>query len=178
MKANTLFRNPSITVIDYRCDAGPQDAPYFEEHTATSMSYVRRGTFGYRYRGAAFDLAPGAMLFGCRGDEFMCTHEHHGCGDECLSFHFAPGAVESIGGDPRLWRTGYVPPLPELSVFGELAQAAAEGASEVGLDEIGLLLAARFCELAAGRRRGALRSRVRRSTSCDRSCAVDRRALA
>jgi AraC family transcriptional regulator len=38
-------------------------------------------------------------------------------------------------------------------VLGELAQAAAEGRSNVGLDEVGMLFAARFVELSSGRRR-------------------------
>jgi AraC-like DNA-binding protein len=38
-----------------------------------------------------------------------------------------------------------------LIVMGELGQAAAEGRADVGLDEVGLLLAARFVELASGR---------------------------
>lgn len=151
MHVRTLFANDSLTVIDYRCSAGPQDAPFVEQHAATSMSYVRRGTFGYRYRGESFELAPGALLIGHCSDEFMCTHEHHGAGDECLSFHLAPALVESIAGDARTWRRGYAPPTPQLMVLGELAQSAAEGASNLGLDEIGLTLAARLCALIAGR---------------------------
>jgi hypothetical protein len=47
----------------------------------------------------------------------------HGQGDECLSFHLAPAVVDAIGGRTEVWRTGGVPPLPELVVLGELAQA-------------------------------------------------------
>jgi AraC-like DNA-binding protein len=54
-----------------------------------------------------------------------------------------------------IWRTGCVPPVPELMVLGELAQAAAEGRSDVGLDEVGMLFATRFVELASGRKRGS-----------------------
>jgi AraC-like DNA-binding protein len=46
-------------------------------------------------------------------------------------------------------------PVPELVVLGELAQAAAEGRSDVGLDEVGMLFATRFVELASGRKRGS-----------------------
>ena len=35
-------------------------------------------------------------------------------------------------------------------VLGELAQAAAEGRSDVGLDEVGLMLVARFVEVVSG----------------------------
>jgi AraC-like DNA-binding protein len=40
-------------------------------------------------------------------------------------------------------------------VLGELARAAAEGRSDLGLDELGLCFAARFCELVSGERREA-----------------------
>jgi len=45
-------------------------------------------------------------------------------------------------------------------VLGELAQAAAEGSSEVGLDELGLLLATRLVEVSAGWRRRPAESRA------------------
>jgi AraC-like DNA-binding protein len=85
----------------------------------------------------------------------MCTHDHHVCGDECLSFQLAPALVEAIGDRTDVWRAGCVPPLPQLMVLGELAQAVAEGASDLGLDEVGMLIAARFVEIASGRERNA-----------------------
>jgi hypothetical protein len=83
----------------------------------------------------------------------MCTHDH-ASGDECLAFFLGPDVVESIG-RPEAWPSGYVPPLPELVVFGELAQAAAEGRSDVGLDEAAIWLAARVVGVVAGQRRAA-----------------------
>ena len=38
-------------------------------------------------------------------------------------------------------------------VLGEWAQAAAEGKSDVSLDELGMLLAGRFVEILSGRQR-------------------------
>jgi AraC-like DNA-binding protein len=115
------------------------------------MSYVRRGTFGYRYRGESYELAPGALLIGRCGDEFLCTHEHHGAGDECLSFHLSDEMLDLVGEDAEIWRLGYAPPLPELMVVGELGQAAVEGVSDVGVDEVGHLLAHRLFEVLSGR---------------------------
>ena len=89
-------------------------------------------------------------------------------GDECLSFHFAPALVEAIGYRPDIWRSVCVPPLPQLMVLGELAQAVAEGSSEVGLDELGMLLAARFVEILSGRQRRPAEARA-----CDRRRAVE-----
>ena len=147
-----VLRRGSITVVDYRCDAGPADQPFVEVHDGFSLSYVRKGSFGYHARGEAFDLVAGSILVGHPGDEYVCTHDH-GCGDECLSFDLAPTVVETIGGQTEIWRTGCVPPLPELMVLGELAQTAADGKSDVGLDEIGILLAVRFVETVSGRDR-------------------------
>ena len=153
MAVHALLQSDALSVFDYRCTAGPADAPFVELHERCSLSYVRRGSFGYRVRGRTHELVAGAFVVGRCGDEYMCTHDHHACGDECLSFQFSPALVETIGDDPGVWRTGSVPPLPELVVVGELGQAASEGRSDVGLDEVGHLIAARFVELVSGQRR-------------------------
>jgi hypothetical protein len=53
-------------------------------HSITSVSYVRKGSFGCRTRGRSFELVTGSILVGYPGDEYVCTHDHV-CGDECLS---------------------------------------------------------------------------------------------
>lgn len=135
---------------DYRCDAGPDAQPFEEQHVGTSVSYVRRGSFGYRYRGRMHDLVAGSVLTGHTGDEFTCTHEHHACGDECLSFHLSPALVDSLNGKAETWRGGALPPLAEVMVLGELAQAVADGRSDLGLDEVGHAFAARFVATVTG----------------------------
>jgi AraC-like DNA-binding protein len=152
VQVKTLMRARSIEVIDFCCSAGPGDPSFVEQHGAFSVSYVRRGSFGYRVRGERFELVAGAVLLGHPGDEFVCTHEHVR-GDECLSFHLTEELAESVGGGREVWRTGSLPPLPELMVLGELAQAAATGRSDLGLDEAGLLFAARFVDVVSGRAR-------------------------
>jgi AraC family transcriptional regulator len=150
--------------VDYKCDSGPHDASYVELHESFAVSFVRKGSFGYRYRGATHDLVSGSVLLGHAGDEFECTHEHHHCGDECLSFHFTPEAIETIAGGKSAvdaWRMGYLPPLPETMVLGELAQTIADGRSDIGLDEIALTFASRFIEIAADNRRKPLRLAAR-----------------
>ena len=167
MLSHLVFRNQAISVIDHRCWAGPDDAPFVELHDSFSISYVRKGNFGCRARGGSFELVTGSILIGHPGDEYICTHEHGG-GDECLSFHPAPALVEMVGYRRDIWQSVYVPPLPELMVLGELAQAAVEGRSEVGLDEIGMLLASRFVEILSGRPRRPAEVRA-----CDRRRAVE-----
>jgi AraC-like DNA-binding protein len=167
MMATSVFRTDAISVIDNRCTAGPDDAPFAEIHGGFSVSYVHSGTFGCRARGRSFELVAGSIFVGHPGDEFICTHEHAG-GDQCLSFHLAPALVETIGYRPDIWRSVCVPPLPQLMVLGELAQAAAEGSSDVGLDELGMLLVGRFVEILSGWQRRPVEARP-----CERRRAVE-----
>jgi AraC family transcriptional regulator len=152
MAVREIWRGPSLAVLDYRCSAGPRDRPFVEHHRTFSLSYVRRGTFGYRLGRQAFELVAGAVLVGRPGDEYVCTHEHGaGGGDECLSFQLDAALVDELGGDGAAWRAPAVPPLPALMVLGELGQAAAAGESDVSLDEVALALAARLRRLVTGR---------------------------
>jgi AraC-like DNA-binding protein len=152
MSSTTLYQRPSITVSDFRCSAVPGDKPFAEQHRCHSISYVRKGSFGYRSRGMQHELVAGSVLVGFPGTEFICTHDHV-CGDECLSFFLEPELVEAVGERSEAWRIGVAPPLPELMVLGELAQAAAGGSSDIGLDEVGHLLANRLVEVVSGKPR-------------------------
>ncbi|HWX06706.1 MAG TPA: AraC family transcriptional regulator [Bradyrhizobium sp.] len=150
MTRTTLLQRGTITVSDFRCSAALGDTPFVEQYGGHSISYVRKGSFGCRCRGRFFELVAGSILVGYPGDEFTCTHDHV-CGDECLSFFLDPEMVQAIGDRTEVWRIGAAPPLPELMVLGELAQATAEGRNDVGLDEVGTLFASRFVEVVSGR---------------------------
>jgi len=167
MTATTLLQRQSITVSDFRCSAGPDDRPFAELHRRHSISYVRKGSFGCQTRGRSHELVAGSVLVGHPGDEYLCSHDHV-CGDECLSFFLAPELVEAIGDRPDIWQIGAAPPLPELMVLGELAQAVACGRSDVGLDEIGQHFASRFVEVVSGRR-----DKPRPASARDRRRAVE-----
>ena len=148
MQATTLFESESLSVHDLRCSAGPSDRPFAEVHLRHSLAYVRCGSFGCRSGGRDYELVAGALFVGRPGREYTATHEHHGCGDECLSLKFSAELVAPVAA--RAWELPAVPPCPELMVLGELAQAAADGRSSVGLDEAALLLVGRFAALAGG----------------------------
>ena len=149
MTATILFESRPVTVSEFRCAAVPGERPYAEQYASYSLSYVRKGSFGCHHRGRFFELVTGALLVGHPGDEFMCTHDHV-CGDECLSFFFDDEVIDEIGGSKQTWRAGAMPPLPELMVLGELAQGVAAREHNLGLDEIGHLLASRFVATASG----------------------------
>lgn len=159
MNRRTLFERNRISVTEFRCTAGPGDKPFAEAFPAHSISYVRKGSFGCHCRGRFHELVAGSLLVGFPDDEYVCTHDHV-VGDECLSFFLAPELVDAIG-DGRLWQVGSVPPLPELMVLAELAQTAADGSSDVGLDEVAHALAARFVEAVSGRSNKPLTASLR-----------------
>ena len=152
MDATTLLTTPSMTVSEFRCDAGPDETPFAECRTGHSIAYVRSGSFGCHCRAGFFELVAGSMLVGAPGEEYTCTHEHVS-GDVCLSFFLGEELVDSLGGRREAWQVGATPPLPELMVIGELAQTAADGNSDLGLDEIGQILAGRFVEIVSGKAR-------------------------
>jgi AraC family transcriptional regulator len=157
--STTLLQQDSLTVVDRRCQVSHGTKPFAELHQDFSISYVRRGSFGYRARGRSFELVAGSMLVGHQGDEYVCTHEHVQA-DECLSFHLTADLADSIGHGVGAWPSCGVPPRSELMVLGELAQAAAEGTGDIGLDEIALLLAAKSVAAVYGSGRTASTARL------------------
>jgi AraC-like DNA-binding protein len=161
MTATTVLQSGAISVYDYRCSAGPHSKPFVEQHRSHSIAYVRKGSFGCTKHGKSFELIAGSLMIGHPGGEYICSHDHHICGDECLSFSYSPELIDEIGGNAQAWQTGCAPPLSELMVLGELAQAAAGGRSDVGLDEIGHALASRFVAVVSGRAQKPLRANAR-----------------
>ncbi len=153
MLTRKVLRSGPVSVVDYRCTSGPSARPFPELHGSYSVSYVRKGAFGYHARGKAYELVAGSVLIGRAGDEFTCTHDHHSCGDECLAFHLDEEAADLVSPRRRLWHSGCLPPHAKTMVLGELAQSVAEGRSQLGLDEIGWLFPARVAQAAGGRAR-------------------------
>ena len=155
----TLLAWDGVTAYDYRCGVGPDESPSTELHRSFSISYVRKGSFGYHSRGRQHELVPGSVLVGFPGDEYLCTHDH-ACGDECLRSLRA-----RAGGRGRRGRCALaarlVAPVPDLEVLGQLGQAAAERRSDVGLEEVGMLLATRLVRSLSGKGRSRRRSRDR-----------------
>ena len=149
LQTQTLLRGP-VSVVEFRCGAGPGDRAEVEAHRAWSVSYVQRGSFSCHCAGAHYELVPGSVLVGRPGDEYVCTHDHRAGGDECLAFFYEPGLLDQLPARRGCWQSGGVPPLAELVTMGELARAAAAGRNDLALDEIGLAFAARFVAVTAG----------------------------
>lgn len=159
MPAATLLQTKSLTVVDYRCSARPGDKSFVEVNQKHAICYVRKGSFGFHSRGKSYEQVAGSAVVFCAGEEYQCTHDHHVCGDECLSFHFTPEQLDSLGDEPAAWQASGLPPLPELMVIGELAQAAAEGTNNVGLDEAGLLFVQRYINVVRRQKRKSQHAR-------------------
>jgi AraC family transcriptional regulator len=143
MALRTIFRGRSVTVGEWICPYQPHDRPFAEVSNAWRISYVRRGSFGVLSEGREYEFVAGALKISKPGDEYVAVHDHHHCGDECLSIALAPELVEALGGEKSAWDRVCLPPLPETVVLGELAHAAARGESDFGADEAAILLAAR-----------------------------------
>lgn len=167
MATTLLLQTAVMTAIDFRCTAGPQDAPFREHHLGFDLAFVRRGSFGYRARGRHAELVAGGFLAGRPGEDFTCTHDHSHGGDECLHLRLSPETVESLGGLAQ-WPAGALPPHAELMVWGALALAAAEGRSDLGVEEAGLLMASQVFDAVRGLARAPARP-----SSRERACAVD-----
>lgn len=161
MSFTLLSRGNALDIYDYRCEIGLGARPFAERHDCASISFVRKGSFGYRTRGRHYELVAGSVLIGRPGDEYVCSHDHV-CGDECLSFQLAPETVAALGDHAAIWKIGALPPLPELMVTAELADAAARRQDALGLSEAGMLMASRFIGLAGEASKVATAAAARR----------------
>lgn len=146
LTATELSGHRSLSVIDFRCNTRVSGM-----HRETSLSYVRAGNLVYRAGSKTSELVAGAILIGRRGVEYTCSHQSSDTGGECLSFRFASDLIDAIGVRENDLQIGGVPPTAELMVLGELAQSAANGNSDLGLDEIGVTFAARLAETLSAR---------------------------
>lgn len=142
--------------------------PFVERHRCHSLSYVRRGSFGYSTRGQSHELVAGSIMVGHAGDEYICSHAHHVCGDECLSFQLSPALADDLGVSDSALRVGCAPPLPELMVYGELAQTAGQGDNDIGVDEAAMLFVGKFLQTVTGATQPSIRATTR-----DRQRAVE-----
>jgi len=144
LHSTPLLLGDGLQIFDVRCSAGPGDPAPPEVHRAFVLAYVRSGSFGVRTERGSHQLVAGGFMTGAPGEVYACSHEH-GQGDTCLSFHLSPELVDSLGGERAAgWRSGGLPPEPELGMLAALGMAAAAGGTDVSLEEAALLLVDRF----------------------------------
>lgn len=85
-------------VEDAVCTSGPDDRPFVEQHPHVRIAIVTAGSFQYHSAAGRELMTPGALLLGNTGQCFECGH-HHGRGDRCVSFGYAPEYFERIAAD-------------------------------------------------------------------------------
>lgn len=147
-----LHRATTLSAASYHCAATPHTPAEPEVHRRWCLAYVCRGSFGYRCAApVTHELVAGAVLIGRSGAGYLCTHDHHAGGDECLSFEFDEALVDELHLRRLSAELDFLPPLAQLRIWGELARVAASGAADVALDEAGLLFATRLLRLTQSR---------------------------
>jgi AraC-like DNA-binding protein len=111
-------------VTDVVCEAGPQDRPFEEQHTWSSIAVVVSGTFQYRSSTGEGLMVPGSLLLGNARDAFVCAHEH-GTGDRCVAFHYSPEFLARLGDDLGVGNRRFdAPRLPPARVLAPFVAAA------------------------------------------------------
>lgn len=159
----------AVQILEYRCalEKGAPVQP--EEFTRPAISVVTSGVFGFRSDRDDQLLAAGSVLLGNPGQQYEISHEHMG-GDRCLIFRFDPAALDEVAshygradGDRRFARS-VLPALPRIDAIRHLAERRlSEGSPAIGLEELGLTLAACALEqTAVNPRRAPLAARSSR----------------
>lgn len=137
-----LLQRGGLKVLDVICTSGPQDTPFEEAHSVTSIAIVLSGTFTYRNNHGHALMTPGSLLIGNSRRCFTCGHDH-GEGDRCLAFMFDDALFERITADAGVRRSDIpTPRVPFLrSTAPLIARAAASMDEPAALEEIGLDMA-------------------------------------
>lgn len=154
---------PGICFSEVSCDAGPDDAPFEEQHALASVAFVTHGGFGYRCSAGSAVLGPGAVLLGNAGSAYTCTHAAPG-GDRCLSFGYSGQVVEDVAASATRaarFRRPALPAAPALAALPALAATAAEGIGP-SLEEIAVQALGRALSAAADRAAAPVRPRDER----------------
>lgn len=100
MATRTLFRSASISVVDYQCDAGPEDRPFVEIHGGYSIAYVSKGVLCSRgASGAGFGPTgqPAFWLLPAKGGPG--THVAFSAGDRAAVDKFHAAGLKAGGKD-------------------------------------------------------------------------------
>lgn len=145
----------AVQIFEYRCalEKGAKVLP--EQFSRPAISVVTSGVFGFRSDRDDQLLAAGSVLLGNPGQQYEISHEHMG-GDRCLIFRFDQTALDEVAshyGRPdgnRRFARSVLPALPRIDAIRHLAERRlSEGSPAIGLEELGLTLAACALEQTA-----------------------------
>ena len=142
-------------VADIVCTSGPDDRPFEERQSATSISFVLSGMFVYRSDRGSSLLSAGSLLLINAGRAFECSHRH-GEGDRCLSFQFGAELFARLAHEAGAARAVFdcdrLPPLRAFAALAARAQLVAGG--QETFEEIALELAGAVVQEAGQARQG------------------------
>jgi AraC family transcriptional regulator len=141
-----LARGHGWIVQDVVCTSGPQDRPFEEQHSSTSIAIVVAGSFQYRSAAGCELMSPGSLLLGNAGQCFECGHEH-ASGDRCIAFHYSTEYFERLGIEPK-FSAPRLPNLPALSPLVARAYTTLLASADNAWEELCLELAVRTVQLA------------------------------
>jgi AraC-like DNA-binding protein len=150
----------SVRVTEYRCPLEKGAPVAVEQFSQATISVVRSGVFGFRSDRDDQLLTTGFLLLANPGQQYEISHDHGG-GDRCLIFRFDHTVLAQIAGqyarsaENRYFARSVMPPIPRVDALRQLAeQRYASGGPAMGLEELGLALAATtFQHTAANPRR-------------------------
>jgi AraC family transcriptional regulator len=146
---HTLASGSGWSVTDVVCEAGPQDRPFEEQHTWSSIAVVVSGTFQYRSSAGEGLMVPGSLLLGNARDAFVCAHEH-GTGDRCVAFHYSPEFLARLGEDLGIGDRRFdAPRLPPARVLAPFVAAASTLLTSAESEALGCECEAVSLQLAA-----------------------------
>ncbi len=140
-----LRRTSGLRLSSYRCEAGPHDPSFEEQHAAFSITLVDRGVFSYRNRMGTSVLGPGWLMLGNDGDAYTCSHEHNdGTGDDCIALGMSreifDAFQETLKQTSGPFGRNCLPPLPRVA--GLLKTLAHTGDEGFALEEAALTVIA------------------------------------
>lgn len=148
MRVEAIHRSSLFSVDSFACEAKRGDKPYPEIHRIYALCFVKQGSFGCRTLGKQHELVSGSVFIARPNQEYTAIHDHHDCGDECLSVRLSPQFADTLQMG-KAWDYAKLPPIPEIVVAGERMRAAAEGKTDIGVDEAALAFIHRIAKVAA-----------------------------
>jgi AraC family transcriptional regulator len=144
-----------VRLTDYRCPCEKGSPVAVEQFSEATISIVRSGAFRFRSDRDDALLATGFVLLANPGQCYEISHDHHG-GDHCVIFRFDESVLEEMSGSVKrsqvrqYFSRSVLPPMPRVDALRQLIDRRLP---LVGLEEIGLALAACVLEHTGARAR-------------------------
>jgi AraC-like DNA-binding protein len=144
-------------LIEFRCQAGPQDRPFEERHQHFAIAAVAEGSFTYCGATGRALLHPGALMLGNVGACFQCGHEH-ATGDRCISLemteaYFEEAAAGAVGRSRYTFPQAMLPATPATLPLTLTLQRGAVRRQGLALESLVAHFVERVLALSAGESR-------------------------